>query len=81
MVKEDVVWPLCFSKEGVMEDSDEVAIERVSDPVGWVEVLGEGVSSGYPGVGAFQGVEVFYDGRYEGVLVCAEFVCCPCVHL
>ena len=81
MVEGDVVWPLCFSKEGVMEDSDEGAIEHVSDPEGWEEVLGEGVSSGNPGVGAFQGMEVFYDGRYEGVLVCAEYVGCPCVHL
>ena len=41
MVEGDVVWPLCFSKEGVMEDSDEGAIEHVSDPEGWEEVLGE----------------------------------------
>ena len=81
MVEGDVVWPLCFSKAGVMEDSDEGAIERVSDPEGWEEVLGEGVGGGNPGVGAFQWEEVFYDGRDEGVLVCAEYVDCPFVHL
>ena len=81
MVKGDVVWPLCFGKEGVMEDLDDVAIERVSDPEGWEEVLGEGVSSGNPGVGALQGVEVFYDCSGEGVLVCAKYVSCPCVYL
>ena len=32
MVKGDVVSPLRFSKEGVMEDSGEVTVERVSDP-------------------------------------------------
>ena len=81
MVKGDVVWPLCFSKEGVIEDSGDVAIERVGDPEGWEEGLGEGVGSSNPGIGALQGVEVFYDCRGEGVLVCAEYVACPCDHL
>ena len=52
MVKGDVVWPLCFNKEGAIEDSGDVAIERVGDPEGWEEVLGEGVGSSNPGVGA-----------------------------
>ena len=39
------------------------------------------MGGGNPGVGAFQWKEVFYDGRDEGVLVCAEYVDCPFVHL
>ena len=76
-----MVWPLCVSEEVVTNDPGNGAIECVSDPKGWEERLGEGVGSSNPGIGAFQGVEVFYDGRYEGVLVCAEYVDCPFVHL
>ena len=81
MVKGDVVWPLCVSEEVFVNDPGKGAIECVSDPEGGEERLGEGVSSSNPGIGAFQGVEVFYDCRGDGVLVCVECVACPRNHL
>ena len=39
------------------------------------------MSSGNPGVGAFKGVEVFYDRRDKGVMVGAKYMACPCDHL
>ena len=81
MVKGDVLWPLCVSEEVFVNDPGDGAIECVGDPEGWEERLGEGVGSSNPGIGAFQGVEVFYDCRDDGVLVCAEYVTCLRDHL